>query len=235
MSRRYLFLLGIVCLLWPSSAALAQQDYITRYDVYAGYAFLDSPSIGLFENGMQAQIGMRRNRWLTLGFDYSYSRGDLLLTPDKLPDALRASLQQQLVGLVKAGVIPANYSLTVPASSISQTFAAGPQFSYRHFKAVTLFVRPSLGAIKEVATPKPTDAVAKGIVANLAPTGKKNDWQGFYGFGYGVDLNVSRHFAIRVQGDLVYDHLFNDLLKDGRWTTRFSVGPAFNFGRNIVE
>jgi hypothetical protein len=32
----------------------------------------------------------------------------------------------------------------------------------------------------------------------------------------------------------VWDHLFNDLLKDGRWTTRFSIGPCFNFGGNIV-
>jgi hypothetical protein len=31
----------------------------------------------------------------------------------------------------------------------------------------------------------------------------------------------------------VYDHLFNDVLKDGRWTVRFSIGPCFNFGRNI--
>jgi hypothetical protein len=38
---------------------------------------------------------------------------------------------------------------------------------------------------------------------------------------------------LRTQADLVYDHLFNDLLKDGRWTVRFSVGPCFNFGKNI--
>jgi hypothetical protein len=46
---------------------------------------------------------------------------------------------------------------------------------------------------------------------------------------------MSKHLAWRVQADLVYDHLFNDLLRDGRFTTRFSVGPAFNFGRNIKE
>jgi hypothetical protein len=28
-------------------------------------------------------------------------------------------------------------------------------------------------------------------------------------------------------------HLFNDLLRNGRWTVRFSAGPAFNFGKNI--
>jgi hypothetical protein len=50
-----------------------------------------------------------------------------------------------------------------------------------------------------------------------------------------VDFILTRHFAIRLQSDVVYDHLFNDILKDGRWTIRFSVGPAFFFGPNIVH
>jgi hypothetical protein len=96
---------------------------------------------------------------------------------------------------------------------------------------VTLFVRPSMGAIHEKAIPKPKDPIAAAIVAQLAPAGKKRDWQGFYGIGYGFDINLTNHFGIRTQGDLVWDHLFNDLLAQGRWTTRFSVGPCFNFGR----
>ena len=39
------------------------------------------------------------------------------------------------------------------------------------------------------------------------------------------------HVGIRTQADLVYDHLFNDVLKDGRMTVRFSVGTCFNFGK----
>lgn len=215
--------------------AYGQQTYVTRYDFYAGYAFLDSPAIGLFENGIQMQIGIRPKTWYSLGFDYSYTRGDLEVLPDMLPDALRGSLQTQLGALAAAGRLPAGYALRVPASSISQSFAVGPQLAYRHFRKVTLFVRPSMGAIREVATPKPADPIAAAIVAQLAPTGKKRDWQGFYGVGYGFDILLSKHFAIRTQGDLVWDHLFNDLLKNGRWTTRFSVGPCFNFGRNIAE
>ena len=71
-------------------------------------------------------------------------------------------------------------------------------------------------------------------MAQLAPAGHKTDWQGFYGVGGGFDILVSKHLALRVQADHVWDHLFNDLLKDGRWTTRFSIGPCFNFGGNIV-
>jgi hypothetical protein len=100
---------------------------------------------------------------------------------------------------------------------------------------MTLFLRPSLGAIREGATPLPGDAVAAAIVRQLAPTGHKTDWQGFYGVGGGFDVLVSQRFALRTQVDYVYDHLFNDLLRDGRWTTRFSFGPCVNFGRNIEK
>jgi hypothetical protein len=216
-------------------AAFGQQTYVTRYDLYAGYAFLDSPAINLFEHGFQTQIGIRPRTWYSLGFDYSFSQGDLKITPGLLPTALQQSLGQQLAQLAALGRLPAGYTLSVPATSTTHSFAMGPQLAYRHFRKVTLFVRPSFGAIRENAVPKPGDPIAAAVVAGLAPAGHKRDWQGFYGVGYGFDILLSTHFAIRTQGDLVWDHLFNDILKDGRWTTRFSVGPCFNFGRNIVE
>ena len=237
MRRPSILLPGLLplMLLLFTAAAFGQQSFVSRYDVYAGYAFLDSPKIGLFENGVQVQTGVRMRPWYSLGFDYSYARGDMTITPDLLPYDTQAKLKAQLAALAAAGRLPAGYTLNVPASGVTQSFAAGPQFSYRHFEGITLFVRPSMGAIREVATPKPGDAIASAIVGQLAPAGKKKDWQGFYGVGYGFDINITNHFAIRTQGDLVWDHLFNDILRDGRWTARFSVGPAFNFGRNIMK
>jgi len=212
-----------------------QQSYVSRYDLYTGYAFLNSPKIGLFENGFHTQIGIRPRTWYSMGFDYSVTAGDLAITPDLLPTDLQHKLAGQLGQLGAAGLIPPGYSLVVPAHSVTHSFALGPQLAYRHFSKVTLFLRPSLGAIREGATPQPKDKIAAGVVAQLAPSGHKTDWQGFYGVGGGFDILLSKHFAIRTQADYVWDHLFNDLLKDGRWTTRFSVGPAFNFGRNIAE
>jgi len=218
-----------------TTAGFGQQSYVTRYDLFTGYAFLNSPHIGLFENGFQMQFGVRPKTWYSIGFDYSVSQGNLTLTPDLLPVALQQQLGAQLGALAAAGQLPPNYALVVPASSTTQTFALGPQLAYRHFSHVTIFVRPSLGAIHEAATPHPADPIAAAVAAELTPTGKKTDWTGFYGVGYGFDILLSKHVAIRTQGDLVWDHLFNDLLRDGRWTTRFSVGPCFNFGRNIRE
>ena len=75
--------------------------------------------------------------------------------------------------------------------------------------------------------------IAALVISQLAPTGKKTDTTIFYGFGGGVDFILSKHVSIRVQDDLVYDHLFNNLLQKGEVTTRFSIGPCFNFGKNI--
>jgi hypothetical protein len=36
-----------------------------------------------------------------------------------------------------------------------------------------------------------------------------------------------------VQRYIVYFHDFNDLLKDGRWDFRWSIGPTIHFGGNI--
>ena len=157
----------------------------------------------------------------------------MTLTPNLLTTAVQQQLGGLLQELAEAGQLPAGYTLSIPSNSTTQTFSVGPQLAYRHFSKVTLFVRPSVGAIHEIATPQPADPIAKLVVAALAPSGKKIDTTVYYGFGGGVDFLLSKHFALRVQADLVYDHLFSDLLQNGRLTTRFSVGPCFNFGKNI--
>lgn len=215
--------------------ALGQQTYVSRYDLFAGYTFLDSPHVSLFENGFHFQAGVRPKTWYSLGFDYSISGGSLTLTPALLTTAWQQQLGGLLQELAAAGQLPAGYTVSVPSNSRTQTFAAGPQFSYHRFRKVTLFVRPSIGAIHEVATPQPGDPIAKIIVEALAPSGQRTDWTAFYGFGGGTDFLFSKHVGLRVQADLVYDHLFSDILRDGRLTTRFSVGPCFNFGRNIKK
>jgi len=216
--------------------AFAQQDYVTRFDAFGGYAFLDSPKIGLFENGFAAQFGFRPKTWYSFGFDYSISTGDLTLTPNLLPIALQQKLGAQLGQLAAAGKIPPGYALAVPTHSRTQTFAVGPQLAFRHFTHETIFVRPLFaGAIYENATPNPGDPIAAGIAAQLSPSGHKTDTTWFVGVGGGFDVLATHHVALRTQVDVVYDHLFNDLLKDGRWTVRFSVGPAFNFGPNIKK
>jgi hypothetical protein len=232
-----LFLLTLALPL-ASTTALGQQAYVSRYNLFAGYTFLDSPHVSLFENGLHTQAGVNVKTWLALGFDYSISGGSLTLTPS----LLTPTLQTDLGGLLQLLGAPANTPIAIPTNSRTQTFAGGPQFEFRHYKQVTFFVRPSVGAIHEMATAEPgSNALYQTIVGafeqigTLEAGGKKTDTVVFYGGGGGADFNVSKHFALRVQADLVYDHLFSDTLQDGRMTLRFSVGPTFNLGKNIKK
>lgn len=213
--------------------ALGQQEYVGKYDLFVGYAYLSSPKISLGEPGVHVQMGMRYRTWVSLGLDYSHAAGDGMITPDLLPTALQQSLATQLQGLAALGRLPAGYTLKVPLRSETSTFAAGPQFGLHRWKYITPFIRPSIGAIREVATPRPGDAIATAIVQQLAPSGKKTDWTGFYGVGGGADINFTRNFGVRIHADFVRDHLFNDILRDSRGTIRFSVGPAFQWGKNM--
>jgi len=215
--------------------ALAQQTEIHRYDVYAGFAGFETPWLNLAQRGFHTQEGMNLRPWLSVGFDYSEASGHNSLTPAVLKPSLQQEIATEIQELILLGELPPNYQLIVPTDAFSETFAMGPQLAYRHWKPVTLFVRPSLGAIRQKVTPHPTDPFSTAVIAQLAPAGYKLDWQGFYGFGGGFDWNATNHFALRAQTDVVYWDLFNDLLAHGSWTTRYAVGLTYRFGRNIAQ
>ncbi len=68
------FLLGAM-LLTLSAIAFGQQDYVGKFDAFAGYSYLESPHINLAERGFHTQIGVNPRRWYSLGFDYSRFTG----------------------------------------------------------------------------------------------------------------------------------------------------------------
>lgn len=213
-------------LLFLPCLAQCAQDYVGRFDVYNGFTYFRSPDIHLNQRGYHLQAGYNARTWLALGFDYSVAVGTLPLTADLLRTDLQTSI---------AGSVPRGYQLSVPTDTSTQTFAAGPQLEYRRFSSLTFFIRPSIGAIHEVATPHAGDPVATAIVRGLAPEGQKTEWAGFYGVGGGFEVNPSRHFSLRVQADFVHNDLFTDILSKARNTTRLSIGPAVHFGKNIAH
>src|ERR1035437_4512690 len=116
--------LGILLLL--SMPLSGQQSYVSRFDVYGGYGFLDSPKVNLFENGFAAQVGFRPTTWLSLGFDYTVAAGDLKITPKQLLPALQTQLQAGIAQGIGAGLVPLhtqyNYAgIYVPAHSKTET------------------------------------------------------------------------------------------------------------------
>jgi len=67
------------------------------------------------------------------------------------------------------------------------------------------------------------------------PRKKNSTGPAFYSFGGAGDIILSPHTSWRTQAYMVWDHLSNDVLRDGRWAVRFSVGPAFNSAGPLPE
>lgn len=228
----------VVVLLLLSASAFAQQDYVGRFDAFGSYSFLDAPKLNLFERGFNGQFGVNVRRWLSLGGDFSVFTGHSTLYPHMLSAADQQAMTAALTPLVLAGVIPADYQVYSQYDATTYTFTAGPQFNYRHFKWITLFIHPSIGGLHQTATAKPNlnDPVQVGIVQQLlGPSMKKSDLVVFWGIGGGVDVNVVKHMSIRLATDIVHTDLYSGLLNGGENNVRFSVGPAFHWGKNIEK
>lgn len=204
--------------------AAAQQNYVARYDAFAGYSYLATSNMNLAQRGRNAEFGVNVNRWLAIGGDYSIFNGHSTLVPADLTDALQSQL---------GALVPPGTPVSVPYEAVTQTFSAGPQVNIRRWRPVTFFVRPALGILHEKVTAKPQNALSTAIVAALVPAGKKSDTVLFYGVGGGLDLNVSKHVAIRMAADFVHTNLFDGFLREGRNSVRMSVGPTLRWGRNV--
>ena len=208
-----------------SAMASAQQDYVGRYDAFAGFSYLDSPKLNLTQRGFNTQVGINLRRWLAVGFDFSTQSGSGTLVPSDLKPALQA-------------LLPPVPGLFLPFDATTRTYTGGAQLVYRHFRRVTLFAHPTIGAIHEEITLKPHDATTAAIVAGLIQAGvlttpSPSDTTFFYGAGGGFDLNATRHVHLRFDAEYVHTFLFSNLLADPRNGFRLSVGPSFNFGRNV--
>ena len=225
----------LLFLVLTSLSGFAQQTYVNRFDIYTGYSFLDTPSLNLFQNGFNFEAGWNARTWVALGFDFSVFNGSNTIGPGVLNSNVQQALGAEVLELIQEGIIPPTYQLRVPTSSTVYTYSGGPQFNIRHFKPVTIFVRPALGAFHESVSLKPTDPVTAGLVAGLVgPSLHDSDTVLFYGFGGGLDFNISTHFGVRTAADFVHYNVFSGLLDGGRNSVRFSIGPTFRFGGNIL-
>ncbi len=219
----------VVCVLalFVSLAALGQQEYVGRYDAFSGFSYLASPKLNLEERGWNGELGVNVTRWLALGGDFSVFTGHTSLHATDLNATQQAKLAPFLP------LLPPGFVISVPFDSTTYTFSAGPQINIRKLSAVTFFVRPALGAMHEKVTLKPDNPITMQLVGALVPSTKQSDTEVFYGFGGGFDLNATRHVAIRLASDFVHVNLFTNLLNGGRNSVRFSVGPAFRWGKNV--
>ncbi len=166
-------LVALAIIFLASFPAAAQQTYVTSTMYTVAMRFSTAPKSACSKMVLHTQIGFRPKPWVSVGFDYTITAGDLTITPDQLlplhcSSSLAHGIARRIAARCDSRELPVQH-LSVPAHSVTQSFAVGPQFAYRHFSKATFFIRPSVGAIREGATPKPRDPMVKAIVAQLAP------------------------------------------------------------------
>jgi opacity protein-like surface antigen len=229
--RRLFFCVLALFLLSTSLTCFSQQTDIRQWSTFEAFSYLSTPSLNLTQRGFDADIGYNWKSWITLGFDFSYNNGHSSLLPQYLNSTTKAKLAPFLPILQELGI-----PVVVPYNSSTYTYEAGPQFNYRHFKKVTLFARPALGALHATVNTTPSNPVIQEIVAGLL-NGKtsKSDTVVFYGFGGGVTWEITPNFGLRVASDFVHYNYFSDILGGGRNSVRVVVGTKFSFGKNIVK
>jgi len=229
--RRLTFILLLLFLSLTVVTCIAQkQEYVGTYDAYVGYAYLTTPNMNLDQRGFQAQFGYNWKRWAALGIDTSYFGGGSSLTVPMLNNATIAKLAPILPHL------PAGFQVWTPYHANTFTITGGPQLNYRHFKYVTLFVHPDIGAMYQSVQAQPPNPIMASIVTSLlGPSMSTNQWTAFYGVGGGLDVNVTKHVGLRFQSDWVYTQLFDNLLKNPQYTWRMSASPTIRFGKNVPK
>ena len=210
-----------------ASAQQTSQQYVGRYDAFAGFSYFATPTINLYQRGFNGEFGVNVRRWVALGGDFAVVQGRSSLVPNELNSKVGAQLGPVLA------ILPQGYNLYVPFDSTTYTYSAGPQINIRKWKPVMFFVRPALGAMHQVVTARPIDGIQTAVVGSLVPGGVKRDTVPFYGVGWGWDVRMSDHFAVRFGFDYVHTKLFENMLKKGQNTIRISVGPTVRWGKNV--
>ena len=228
MRRIFLCVLAFF-LLSATLSCFAQQTDIRQFASYYAYSYLSTPSLNLTQRGFDGDLGYNVNKWLTMGFDFSYFSGHSSLLPDHLNGATQAKLAPFLP------LLPPGFQLTVPYDSATYTYEAGPQFNYRRFKKLTLFVRPALGALHANFDAKPNPLVKPVVAGLLGGSTSASDTVVFYGFGGGATWEINPHFGLRVATDFARYNFFSGVLDGGRNSVRLSVGTKFGFGKNILQ
>jgi len=222
MKTKLIYLLIISCL-----PAVGQQTDVNRYTLFTGFDYMTSPARNLTERGFDGDFGITLRPWLAVGGDFS------AIGKDVISGAGTINGSETVFAPLLSSVGESPSAVHVPFTSMTYTFAAGPQFYLRKWEKVTLFARPGFGGIHETADINLPPQLG-GLLASVhapVPSPNQSDTTFFFGLGGGFDLNVSRPVGVRFACDWVNTHLFSNLLTDRQNYVRFSVGPTFRWGQ----
>jgi opacity protein-like surface antigen len=210
LAALFVLMLTAVIVVQPVSAQSFQ-----KWDMYGGYAYLNTPDNSISQQGYNFSFGRNINKWLALGTDFSHFTG--------------AGAQSMPLPAPLSG------NLKVPYDATTSTFAVGPQIQIRKTKYITPLIRPFLGAfhskasanVKKIQLPP---GVPPALLAAIpASQLTKSDTILGYGFGMGVDINVSTPIGIRFTSDYIRTSLFDEKQNN----VRIAVGLIYRFGGEV--
>ena len=214
--------------------AVAQQTDINRFTIYTGFDYLISPARNLTQRGFDTDFGVTVKPWLGLGGDFSATGYNIIsgggtINGSETVYAPKIDAAHELYPTL----VPSPNAISVPFSSTTYTFAAGPQFYIRKWKKITFLARPGLGGIHESAnlTYPPGLGQLFEFLSIPPPNNHQSDTTWFVGLGGGFDLNLSRRVGLRFTADWINTHLFSNLLSDRQNYARFTIGPTFRWGQ----
>lgn len=229
----------VVAAVQPATAQIT----FRKWDMYAGYSYLNTPTNNISQYGYNLSFGRNINHWLALGMDYSNFRGSgaQSATGAEMAAKLPTSVLQQLPPGT-AQLLP-GVTLNVPLAASTSTFAAGTQFQVRKTKWVTPFFRPFLGAfhsrgegnpsrITPVVLPTGVTPQMLGAILATIPQDvlkkavTQSDTCLGYGVGAGMDFNLSRPIGVRFATDYIRTSLFDKKQNN----VRIAVGLIYRFG-----
>jgi len=136
---------------------------------------------------------------------YQYSHADKLLLPDRGLHGWNASLS---ANANRWFGIESDFSGTYAGDSRLHTFMGGPRFTYRATH-VTPFAHVLFGGAVRSALSNTDTAVAMAA-------------------GGGLDINISKHVAVRVAQ---FDYLLTAFSSETQGNWRYSGGFVFRFGK----
>jgi len=246
--RKFMIVTAVLIVIAFAAQTAAAQQYFQKWDVYAGYSYLNTPSKDLTQNGYNLSFGRNINKWLALGLDISrfYGSGPQPSTGAEVAKRISPTLLQGLPAPLLQALPAVKVSLPVDASTA--TFAAGTQFQLRKNRWVTPFFRPFLGAFHGRAVGDPNKITITSLPAGVTPQTiagvlsaipqsvmksavTQTDTCLGYGFGGGMDLNVSKPIGIRFATDFIHTKLFGESQNN----VRIATGLIYRFGGPVEK
>ncbi len=194
----------------PAPRMHSDSDY-PKVDLFFGYTYLRGVPRTVTNrivelNGGSVDLAYNFNRWFGLAGDFGgFADSRLILN------------------------YPGTLSREVPSEGKVFTYLIGPRFSYRGYKRITPFAQVLVGAAQA------TEVTIDGCTGVPGCTALQDNTAFALTAGAGLDLNVSRHFALRLLQAEYMVTFFDDASfpqgVDGYQNdVRLSAGIVFRFG-----